>query len=137
MRRNDKAAILAFIEGALFLLVGYSGARGVDRFFDLLQTWFPGRPLLDLLARILGGIASLGGIAVIAGGYLFHTDRVRIGRILVLLGSGAGLTTLILFLLVNVRREAFSVLFAVLPALVGVVLGIAARFVAEPKSILP
>lgn len=136
MRRNDEAAILAFIAGALFLLVGYSGARGVDHFFDLLQTWFPGRPLLDLLARILGGIASLGWIAVIAGGYLFHTDRVRIGRILVLLGSGAGLTTLILFLLVNVRREAFSVLFAVLPALVGVVLGIAARFIAEPKSIL-
>jgi uncharacterized membrane protein YuzA (DUF378 family) len=135
MRRNDEAAILAATAGILFLVVGYSGARGVHRFVDLLRELLGDRPILLVLGYVLVGIASLGGIAVLLGAYLLHVDRVRTGRILILLGSGAGLISLILFLVGNLRREEFSYLFEVLPVLVGVVLGIVARFRAEATPI--
>lgn len=98
--------------------------------------WFGDRPILLGLAYVFVGIASLGGIAVWLGGYLIHEDRVRTGRLLILLGSGAGFLTLVLFLVVNVRREEFSYLFDVLPAVLGVAIGVGARFRAKAKPIL-
>ncbi|MGQ0797347.1 MAG: hypothetical protein ACT4OI_05745 [Methanobacteriota archaeon] len=137
MRRNDEAAVLAAIAGGLLLLVGYSGARGVHRFVSLLFGFLGDRPLLLLvLAYVLVAIASLGGIAVLLGAYLIHADRVRTGRLLILLGSGAGLISLILFLVGILRREAFDLLLEVLPALLGVSLGIVARFRAKATPIL-
>jgi|GEM_PF-1817763 len=136
MARNIQAAVLAAIAGVLLLVTGYTGVRGVNRFFDLLREFLGDRPLLNIAAYILAGVASLGGIAVFMGAYLIATDRVRAGGLLILLGSGAGLITLIFFLLSNLRREEFSYLFHVLPALVGVALGIAARFLAKPTPVL-
>lgn len=137
MRRNTQAAILAAIAGVLLLVVGYSGVRGVDHFFEWLEAVLGPRPLLFLLSRVFGGIASLGGIAVLIGGYAIYRDSVRVGRILILLGSGAGLTTLILFILVNLWREAFSYLVEILPAIVGVSVGVVAQLWAKPEPILP
>lgn len=130
------AAVLAAIAGVLLLVTGYNGARGVDRVFDLLATWLGDRPLLLVAAYAFVGIASLGGIAVLLGGYLIHADRVRTGRFLILLGSGAGFVTLLLFLAANLRREEFSYLLHVLPAVLGVAFGIAARFRARAAPLL-
>ena len=65
-----------------------------------------------------------------------RTDRVRTGRLLILLGSGAGFVTLLLFLLANLRREEFSYLVDVLPALLGVAIGVVARFRAKAAPIV-
>ena len=108
----------------------------MDRFFTLLEEVFGTRPFLRVLAYVSVGIASLGGFAVLLGGYLIWIDRVRTGRFLILVGSGAGFFTLLLFLLVNLRREEFSFLVSVLPAVLGVAIGIAARLRAKPKPIL-
>src|SRR5574340_1527831 len=137
MRLNSQAALLAAVGGCLLLVVGYSGLAGVDHFFELLESWFGPQPALLILSRIFGGIAALGGVAVLIGAYLLWTDRGRTGRILIVLGSGAGLITLMLFLARNLIREDFSYLFAVLPAVVGIALGIAAQWRAKPAPILP
>jgi len=136
MRRNDEAAILGAVAGALLLVTGYNGARGVHRFFALLVGWVGDRPLLLGVAYAFVAIASLGGIAVLLGAYLIHADRVRTGRFLILLGSGAGFVTLLLFLLANLRREEFSYLVDVLPALLGVAIGVVARFRAKAAPIV-
>lgn len=104
--------------------------------FALLIDWLGDRPLLLGIAYVFVGIASFGGIAVWLGGYLIHADRVRTGRFLILLGSGAGFLTLVVFLVANIRREEFSYLFHVLPAVLGVAVGVAARFRAHAKPIL-
>lgn len=135
MERNRQAALLATVSAALLLVVGYSGARGVHRFFSMLESWLGPRPGLDAIAYVLAGIGSLGGIAVFLGGVLIFKDHVRKGRIAILLGSGAGFISLVLFLIGIVRREQFSLLFEVLPAVLGVGLGIAARFVAKATPI--
>ena len=136
MRQNSEAALLAAIAGGLLLVSGWTGARPVDRFFTLLEDIFGTRPLLIVLAYLFVGLASLGGFAVLLGGYLIWKDRVRTGRFLILVGSGAGIFTLLLFLLINLRREEFSLLLSVLPTVLGIAIGIVARFHAKPKPIL-
>src|SRR5574340_1223557 len=136
MKRNMGAAILAAIAGILLLLVGLNGVAGVDRFFSLLQGWFGTNEALRILAYVLAAIAALGGVGVLIGAYFVAADHVRTGKILITLGSGAGIVTLLLFLAKNVASEQFSYVYAVLPAILGVVLAIAARFVAKPKPIL-
>ena len=137
MKVNTQAALLAVIAGILLLVVGYTGVAGVDHFFDLLQSWFGPQPVLLFRSRVFGGIAALGGVAVLIGAYFLATDRVRTGRILIVLGSGAGLITLLLFLARNLVSEDFSYLLAVLPAILGVALGIIAQWRARPAPILP
>ena len=97
---------------------------------------FGNAAFLIVLAYAFIAIASLGGFTVMFGGYLIWKDRVRLGRIVILLGSGAGFFTLLLFLLVNLRREEFSLLASVLPAILGVAIGVVARFLSVPKPLL-
>ena len=127
---------MAAVAGFLLLVSGYTGVRSVDRFFTLLEDLLGSRPFLIVLAYVFIGVASLGGFAVILGGYLIWKDRVRLGRVLILIGSGAGFFTLLLFVLVNLHREEFSLLASVLPAILGVALGIIARFLSVPKPLL-
>ena len=127
---------MAAVAGFLLLVSGYTGVRSVDRFFTLLEDLLGSRPFLIVLAYVFIGVASLGGFAVILGGYLIWKDRVRLGRVLILIGSGAGFFTLLLFVLVNLHREEFSLLESVLPAILGVALGIVARFLSVPKPLL-
>lgn len=136
MKRNTGAAIVAAIAGVLLLIVGVNGMAGVDRIFALLEEWFGTNEALRILAYVLGGIAALGGVAVLFGAYFVGTGRVRTGKLLIALGSGAGILTLLLFLARNAVSEQFSYLYAVLPAILGVVLAIVARFMAKPKPIL-
>jgi len=136
LRRNDEAALLAVVSAGFLLLTGYSGARSVHNFFEFLVDLFGNRAFLIVLAYAFVAIASLGGFAVLGGAYLIWRDRVRTGRLLILVGSGAGLFTLLLFLFVQIRRGNVDVLLGVLPAIVGVALGIVARFRAKPTPIL-
>lgn len=137
MKRNSRAALLAVLGGLLLLVAGWSGVSGIDHVFALLDSWLGPTSALRDLAWVLGGIASLGGVAVLLGAYLLFRDHVRTGRILILLGSGMGTLTLLIFLARNLAEEDFSYLTAVLPAILGVVLGILAQKTARPKSLIP
>ncbi len=137
MKVNSQAALLAAIGGVLLLIVGYSGVRSVDRIFDWLVALLGPRPFLLVLSRVFAAIASLGGVAVLLGAILILKDKVRLGRILVVIGSGAGLFTLIIFISVNLWREEFSYLLEVFPAILGVALGVAAQLRAKPRPVLP
>src|SRR5439155_21787130 len=110
VRPNDEAALLAADAGFLLLVSGYTGVRSEDRFFTLLEELLGSRPFLIVLAYFFIGVASLGGFGVIFGGYLIWKDRVRLGRVLILIGSGAGVFMRLLFVIVNVHREEFSLL---------------------------
>ncbi len=136
MKRNTQAAIIAVVAGILLLIVGLNGVAGVDRLFALLEEWFGTNEALRILAYVLGAIAALGGVAVLIGAYFVATEHVRTGKLLITLGSGAGIITLLLFLARNVASEQFSYIFAVLPAILGVVLAIVARSWAKPAPIL-
>jgi hypothetical protein len=136
VRRNDQAALLAGLAGTLLAISGYTGTRSVDRMFNVLVGFFGANPVFRVVAFIFLGIASLGGFSVLFGAYLIWKDRVRLGRMFILVGSGAGFFSLLLLLLINLHREAYTFLESVLPALLGVAIGVVARFRAVPKPLL-
>lgn len=137
MRRNEEAAILAAVAGIILLVFGYSGERSIARLFELLLDIVGPSRVLQAVAVVFFVIASLGGISVLFGGALILTDRVRFGRIFILVGSGAGFFSLVLFVFVNLRRgrEEFSFLASFLPVIIGVSIGIVARFRAVARPI--
>jgi hypothetical protein len=135
VRRNTEAAVLAVVAGIVLILTGYTGVKSVAHLDNILVEFFGPSPVFKILALVLFGIASFGGFSVVLGGLLIGKDHVRFGRTFILVGSGAGFFTLILFLLVNLRSEEFSFIANVLPTIFGVAIGVVARFRAVPRPI--
>ncbi len=130
---NDVAALLAFAAGVVFVIIGWNGTRIVAELVYLSGDLVPGpNPGLRVLAAILGWISPFSGALVIAGAILFLYDRVRLGKLVVLFGTGAGIISLIVFLILLVRRPGRILAHeGAVPALVGVVLSLAARLKAK------
>lgn len=65
--------------------------------FAIAETYVPGSgEILGWILIILRYIASLGGVAVIIGGYLVTTDRVGTGKFIIGIAAGLGLIGLII-----------------------------------------
>lgn len=136
LTNNQIAAVLAFFAGLVFIAVEWNGTRIEAEFVILLADYLPGsNPGLVLLARVLAFISPLSAAFVIAGAILLLTNRVRLGKGLVLFGTGAGIVSLILFVVLLVRRPGRILAHeGALPDLFGVVLALAARILAKaPK----
>lgn len=131
---NEVAFALAFVAGFIFIGVGWSGQRGIDRLVDLLRGVFGPSPVLRVLAVIMLSIAYLGGVAVILGGIAILKDHVWGGRALIYLGAGGGLITLIAFAwLLLTRTEVVAVHEGFLPAFAGLALCVAAQWKAKAR----
>ncbi len=133
LTNNQFAAVLAFFAGLVFVAVGWNGTRIVAEFLYLLAEIIPGPdPALRVTAAILGLISPLSGALVIAGAILILYDRIRLGKLVVLFGTGAGIVSLVLFIVLLVRRPGRILAHeGVVPDLIGVVLSLAARIKAQ------
>jgi hypothetical protein len=54
---------------------------------------------LEIVALILVFVASLGGFSVMFGGYLVYNSQVRLGKLIIGLGTGVGIPGLLLALI--------------------------------------
>jgi hypothetical protein len=97
--RNRLAAGVAFVSGILFLLSGY---RANIELLSLIREQLvinTAREFWTLAIVPIGFLATLsqlGGFTVLMGAGLFAANRVNIGKILVMLGTGQGLITILL-----------------------------------------
>ena len=107
--RNRLAAGAAFVSGILFIISGYQAnfelyylAR--EQIPILIQTEEVGlwMFLLDRIG-IISIISQFGGIAVLIGAGLFVANRVNIGKLLVMIGTGQGLLTIGLHILLEIQ----------------------------------
>jgi hypothetical protein len=107
--RNRLAAGAAFVSGILFIISGYQANFELyylvrEQIPILIQTqevelWMF---VLDRIG-ILSVISQLGGIAVLIGAGLFVANRVNIGKSLVIIGTGQGLLTIGLHILLEIQ----------------------------------
>ena len=83
--RNKVPFILCLIGGGLMIYAGVIGSVGIwEDILALAATLAPGfAEVMGLILAILVNIASMGGIAVIIGGYLITTDRVGTGKFII------------------------------------------------------
>ncbi|RLI56424.1 MAG: hypothetical protein DRO87_01895 [Candidatus Thorarchaeota archaeon] len=86
---------------------------------------------------ILANIASLGGFAVVFGGYLMTTDRFGTGKFIIGIAAGMGLIGLIIMMVemyLAIGLAAFVELYNLIThsaGILGVVLTIVARTIAD------
>jgi hypothetical protein len=107
--RNRLAAGAAFVSGILFIISGYQANFELyylvrEQIPILIQTqevelWMF---VLDRIG-ILSVISQFGGIAVLIGAGLFVANRVNIGKLLVIIGTGQGLITIGLHTLLEIQ----------------------------------
>ena len=102
--RNRLAAGIAFVSGILFLMSGYKANLAV---FDLIEEQIKLHTIKDVWAYavipvgFLAILSQLGGLTVLMGAGLFAANRVNGGKFLVMLGTGQGLFSILLHIILE------------------------------------
>jgi hypothetical protein len=102
--RNRLAAGVAFVSGILFLISGYQANLAI---YDLIGEQIrlhAGQEIWQFVVTPIGLLAffsQLGGFAVLMGAGLFAANRVNWGKFLVMLGTGQGLVTILLHIILR------------------------------------
>ena len=96
--RNRAAAAIAFVSGILFLSSGYKANLEIYHLvtneiiaIDGLRDFWQ---YLIAPIGVLAILAQLGGITVLFGAGFFAANRVNLGKLLVMIGTGQGLFTI-------------------------------------------
>lgn len=127
---------MAAVAGVLLILSGVTGASQWERTFRFVADLIGPSALLRAVAIVFIAIGHIGGLLVILGAYAFREDRVRTGRVLILLGTGFTLISLILFVLLQIQHRDLPFAGAGVLGVAGIVLSIVARRKARPKPLL-
>lgn len=123
---------MAVVAGILLLLSGFTGASQWQRTFTFLGEILGASLLLRFVALVFVALGSVGGVLVLFGALAFRRNRVRMGRVLILLGTGVSVVSLVLFLILQLRHGDWPFAGGAVFAISGVVLSVAARFQAKP-----
>lgn len=103
--RNRLAACIAFVSAILFLVSGYKAnieiynlvAEEVFAIQTLREFW----NFVIVPIGFLAILSQLGGITVMMGAGLFAANRVNLGKLLVIIGTGQGLFTVAIRIIVE------------------------------------
>ncbi|MBN2065653.1 MAG: hypothetical protein JW771_02470 [Candidatus Thermoplasmatota archaeon] len=131
--QNSKAMIIAIAAGILLLVAGVSGVATWETIKDFVTTHIMDNSIVQIVFVILIFIASLGGIAVIAGGLLIGKDKIGTGKLLISLGTGLGLIGLIVSIVVAYMEKNLTIgsFFSIGAA--GLILSIVARIMVKKE----
>lgn len=136
MQENKTACYLAIAAGILLLITGITGVGLMEKIKELVTKNISSDATIGLIFVVLILLASFGGILVMAGGGLLYKDKVRPGKILITIGTGAGLIGLIIAVVVWVyEMSAPTLTIPFILGLVGVILSVAARLKAKKPPV--
>ena len=124
---NEKAGLIGIVGGILLLIAGVTGAAAWQSISDTIVS-LTGIEILGLVFGILVILGSLGGLLVIAGGFLIRGNKkVGPGKTMVTIGAGFGLIGLIIFIILTVRNGQMPFLTGLSIGFIGLILTISAR----------
>jgi len=131
--KNSKAMGIAIVAGILLLIAGVSGFATWETIKDFVTTNIMDNSIIQIVFAIIIFIASLGSIAVIAGGLLIGKNKVVPGKLLITLGAGLGLIGLIFSIIVALaeRNLTLGSFFSI--GIIGLILSIVARAIAKKE----
>jgi hypothetical protein len=133
-KRNFMAGILAVAAGVCFVLGGVTGAGMWQELGDWVAPSLGElKGLVMQLFIVVATVAALGGILVISGGTALFMQRLFLGKLLVFIGGGTGLSGLVLSLGLPLWQGALSEFWTNLAGLAsfsgaGTILAIASGF---------
>ena len=122
---NKLSVILGIIGGTLLTTAGIIGSIGFyGTLIDLVTPYVPadGLVFIEIALKVLNYLASLGGIAVIAGTILLGMDRERLGKFII--------ENVSLYMQGALTQE-FMLILVQTPGWIGTVLALIAPFVTD------
>jgi hypothetical protein len=132
MKSSNKSAMgVAIVAGLLLLIEGISGFATWTTIKEFVTDNITDNEIVLYIFVILIFIASLGGIAVIIGGILIGTNKVKTGKFIIALGAGLGLIGLIVSIIIGVTEGSFTLNGLITLGAIGLILSIVARMMAE------
>ena len=131
--KNSKSMDIAIVAGILLLIAGVSGVATWETIKDFVTNHVMYNDIVQIIFVILIFIASLGGIAVIAGGLLIGKDKIRTGKFLIALGAGFGLIGLIFSIAVAYMEKNLTISSFLSIGAIGLILSIVARIIAKKE----
>jgi len=137
MTGNEKAATLAVWGGVLMVASGVSGAYQWNQTFEIIEALLGSWRILALAHLVFIGIGSVGGAFVIVGAFCFWKNKVRWGKLMIWLGTGFTILSLIVLVAAQFIRFDWPFAGASLVGFVGIALSVLARFEAHAKRLLP
>lgn len=131
--QHSKAMVIAFLAGVLLLIAGVSGVATWETIKEFITTHIMDNGVIQIVFVVLIFIASLGGIAVIAGGLLLGKNKIGTGKLFIALGAGLGLIGLIVSIVVAFMEKnlAISSFFSI--GAIGLILSIVARIMVKKE----
>lgn len=140
---NKNALILSIIGGVLMITSGASGAIAVvDELADALSAGFA-FPILFTFEAVMGYLAVmtiLAGIVTIIGGLILTTDRVWLGRIILLGAIAASVLGLMMSLvqltMVGTINMGITLQLQQSFGWVGAIIAFVARIIADQKPLI-
>ena len=129
--RNTTAMGVAIVAGLLLLIEGISGFATWNTIKEFVTEHVMDNEIVLYIFVILIFIASLGGLAVIIGGILIGTNKVRTGKLVIALGAGLGLIGLIVSIIIGITQGSFTLNSLITIGAIGLILSIVARMLAD------
>jgi hypothetical protein len=139
--RNRAAGGLALASAILFIISGYSVNLGIYRAVEAGLQENTAREVWEVAIipiNILAIVAQLGGIAVLVGAFLFLSNHITSGKILVIIGTGQGIITIAIALVIElvqggiVEANNYVLWLATSATGIGILFSIIARSIARP-----
>jgi hypothetical protein len=130
-RSRRRAAFLAVLSGSILLAGHFSAATRWRSFIDVIEGFVEVTPALRVLFLAVILIASAGGATVILGGLLIIEGRILLARLLILLGTGFGLFSFLLALILAGYRGDLGASSRAVAVLSGIGLSVLARYLAR------
>ena len=128
---NKKAMIIAIIAGILLLMSGVSGFATWETIKAFVTQNIVDNFIVQIIFTILIFIASLGGLAVIIGGFLISKEKIRSGKLFITLGAGLGLIGLIFSIVVAYMEHSLTLGSFLSLGTIGLILSIVARMIVK------
>jgi hypothetical protein len=132
--RTSAAMGIAIVAGLLLIISGLSGLATWETIKEFVAEHISDNSAVHTIFAILIFIASLGGIAVIAGGILIGRNRVGTGKLVIALGAGLGLIGLIISLVIAYTENSLTLGEYFSVGFIGLILSIIARGMAKKET---
>ena len=139
--RNKVAGGLGIASAILFIISGYSVNLGIYRAVESGLQQNTSQEVWEVAVipiNILALVAQLGGLAVLAGALLFLKNHITGGKILVLIGTGQGIITIVVALVIEMMQGGivdagnYVLWLATSATGIGIIFSIVARSIAKP-----
>ena len=130
-KKNFLASRLAIISGIILIITGTSGLATWNKIQNFITSHIISNDIIKIIFFFFTIFASFGGLTVIIGGSMLTGKNPSFGKLLIWLGSGAGIIGLIISIFIGLFTKNADFIFSFSFVTIGVLLAITSQIIAK------